>query len=59
LFGKNVRLALISLEYISLSFSLILVFVSVEFLKDGEHPVPGSLQAPEHNPACPLEQFVA
>ena len=48
-----------SLEYVSLSFSLVLVFVGVEFLKDGEHPVPGSLQAPEHNPACPLEQFVA
>ena len=36
-----------------------LVLVGVEFLKDGEHPVPGSLQAPEHNQACSLEQFVA
>ena len=30
-------------------FSLVLVFVGVEFLKDGEQPLPGSLQAPEHN----------
>ncbi len=44
-------------KHISLSFSL--VFVGVEFLNDGEHPVPGSLQSPEHAPVCPLEQFVA
>lgn len=35
------------------------VLVGIEFPKDGEQPLPASLQAPEHNQSCSLEQFVA